>query len=130
MTVGSFDGVHLGHEAVLREIARRAGAAGRASVLVTFEPHPLEVVNPQAAPPLLTTAAERREILAQLPLDYVLFLRFDRAQSDLLPARFDRSRTVLENATRSFVLTSNAHQPLRRNSFRKAAATFGSPFVL
>ena len=66
MTVGSFDGVHLGHQAVLREIARRAAAAGRASVLVTFEPHPLEVVNPQAAPPLLTTGAERREILAQL----------------------------------------------------------------
>ena len=61
VTVGAFDGVHLGHAAVLREIARRATAAGRASVLVTFEPHPLEVVNPQAAPPLLTTDPERRE---------------------------------------------------------------------
>lgn len=88
VTVGSFDGVHLGHEAVLREIARRAGAAGRASVLVTFEPHPLEVVNPQAAPPLLTTGAERREILAQLPLDYVLFLRFDRRLASLTPEEF------------------------------------------
>ena len=47
VTVGSFDGVHLGHQAVLREIAARAEAAGRASVLVTFEPHPLEVVNPR-----------------------------------------------------------------------------------
>ena len=72
VTVGSFDGVHLGHQAVLQEIAERAEAAGRASVLVTFEPHPLEVVNPQAAPPLLTTGPERREILAQTPLDYVL----------------------------------------------------------
>ena len=88
VTVGSFDGVHLGHEAVLREIARRAGAAGRASVLVTFEPHPLEVVNPQAAPPLLTTGVERREILAQLPLDYVLFLRFDRRLASLTPEEF------------------------------------------
>jgi riboflavin kinase/FMN adenylyltransferase len=88
VTVGSFDGVHLGHEAVLREIARRAEAAGRASVLVTFEPHPLEVVNPQAAPPLLTTDVERREILAQLPLDYVLFLRFDRRLASLTPEQF------------------------------------------
>ena len=78
VTVGSFDGVHLGHQAVLREIASRAAEAGRSSVLVTFEPHPLEVVNPQAAPPLLTTGPERREILAQTPLDYVFFLRFDR----------------------------------------------------
>jgi riboflavin kinase/FMN adenylyltransferase len=88
VTVGSFDGVHLGHQAVLREIARRADAAGRVSVLVTFEPHPLEVVNPQAAPQLLTTDPERREILAQLPLDYVLFLRFDRRLAALTPEEF------------------------------------------
>jgi riboflavin kinase/FMN adenylyltransferase len=88
VTVGSFDGVHLGHQAVLREIGRRAGAAGRASVLVTFEPHPLEIVNPQAAPPLLTTDVERREILAQLPLDYALILRFDRRLADLGPEEF------------------------------------------
>jgi riboflavin kinase / FMN adenylyltransferase len=86
--VGSFDGVHLGHQAVLHEIARRAGARGRASVLVTFEPHPLEVVNPQAAPPLLTTDTERREMLAQLPLDYVLFLRFDRQLASFTPEEF------------------------------------------
>ena len=88
VTVGSFDGVHLGHQAVLREIARRAEARGRKSVLVTFEPHPLEVVNPQAAPPLLTTDAERREMLAQLPLDYVFFLRFDRHLAAMSPEEF------------------------------------------
>ena len=54
LTVGTFDGVHRGHRAVLDEIARRAAASGLTSVLLTFEPHPLEVVNPQAAPPLLT----------------------------------------------------------------------------
>jgi riboflavin kinase/FMN adenylyltransferase len=88
VTVGSFDGVHLGHQAVLREIARRAESAGRVSVLVTFEPHPLEVVNPQAAPPLLTTDPERREMLAQLPLDYVLLVRFDRRLASLSPEEF------------------------------------------
>jgi riboflavin kinase/FMN adenylyltransferase len=90
VTVGSFDGVHLGHQAVLAEVARRAHAAGRASVLVTFEPHPLAVINPAAAPPLLTTAPERREILAQLPLDYGLFLRFDRRLASLSPEEFVR----------------------------------------
>ena len=77
VTVGSFDGVHIGHGAVLREIAARARAAGRASVLVTFEPHPMEIVNPAAAPLLLTTPVERREILAQSELDYAVILRFD-----------------------------------------------------
>jgi riboflavin kinase/FMN adenylyltransferase len=90
VTVGSFDGVHLGHHAVLEEIARRAEAAGRESVLVTFEPHPLEVVNPQAAPPLLTTGPERREILAQTALDLVYFLRFDRQVAAMSPEEFVR----------------------------------------
>ncbi|HET8622518.1 MAG TPA: bifunctional riboflavin kinase/FAD synthetase [Gemmatimonadales bacterium] len=88
VTVGSFDGVHLGHQAVLAEVARRARTAGRASVLVTFEPHPLAVINPQAAPPLLTTGPERREILALTPIDYALFLRFDRALARLSPEEF------------------------------------------
>jgi riboflavin kinase / FMN adenylyltransferase len=108
VTVGSFDGVHLGHQAVLREIARRAGSAGRASVLVTFEPHPLEIVNPQAAPPLLTTDAERREILAQLPLDYVLFLRFDRRLAALTPEEFVR-RILLDRCTMRELVIGHDH---------------------
>jgi riboflavin kinase / FMN adenylyltransferase len=95
VTVGSFDGVHLGHQAVLREIIGRAAAAERRSVLVTFEPHPLEVVNPQAAPPLLTTGPERREILAQTPLDLAYFLRFDRQVAAMSPEEFVR-RVLLE----------------------------------
>jgi riboflavin kinase/FMN adenylyltransferase len=91
LTVGSFDGVHLGHQAVLAEVARRARAGGRASALVTFEPHPLAVVNPQAAPPLLTSGMERREMLAQLPVDYAFFLRFDHQLAELSPEEFVRN---------------------------------------
>lgn len=90
VTVGTFDGVHLGHRAVIDEIAARAAATGRRSVLVTFDPHPLEVVNPQAAPPLLTTAAERREVLAETPLDWLVVLRFDREMAAMAPAEFVR----------------------------------------
>ena len=108
VTVGSFDGVHLGHQAVLREIARRAAAKGRASVLVTFEPHPLEVVNPQAAPPLLTTDDERREMLAQLPLDYVLFLRFDRRLASFTPEEFV-DRVLLERCQMRELVIGHDH---------------------
>ena len=79
VTVGTFDGVHLGHRAVLDEIRRRADASGRRSILVTFEPHPLEVVNPAAAPALLTTPSERLAVLATSGIDRVMTLRFDRA---------------------------------------------------
>lgn len=90
VTVGSFDGIHRGHQAVLAEIVRRARAGGRASLLVTFEPHPLEVVNPEAAPRRLTTAEEKRELLAQLELDRVAVLEFTPALARLEPAEFVR----------------------------------------
>ena len=94
VTVGTFDGVHLGHRAVLDEIARRARQSGRRSVLVTFEPHPLEVVNPSAAPPLLTTADEKRRILAETPVDDVAFVPFTPELRNLAPEAFVRQ--VLE----------------------------------
>lgn len=90
LTVGTFDGVHRGHWAVLEEIARRAQASGLESVLVTFEPHPLEIVNPQAAPPLLTLADEKRVILAQSAVDRVAFLPFTPALQAYPPERFVR----------------------------------------
>ena len=88
VTVGTFDGVHLGHRQVLREIAARAHRAGRRSLLVTFEPHPMEIVNPQAAPPLLTLRDERAEYLAQCELDIVVFMRFTRELSQYRPEAF------------------------------------------
>jgi riboflavin kinase/FMN adenylyltransferase len=104
VTVGMFDGVHRGHQAVLREIVDRARVAGRKSVLVTFEPHPLEVVNPQAAPPLLTSGAERREALAQTGLDYVVFLRFDRELASYSPERFVREVLIGRCRMRELVI--------------------------
>lgn len=108
VTVGSFDGVHLGHQAVLQEIDRRARASGRASVLVTFDPHPLEVVNPGAAPPLLTTGPERLEILALSPLDYVLLVRFDRHLAGLTPEEFV-SQVLLERCTLRELVIGHDH---------------------
>lgn len=88
VTVGTFDGIHRGHQAVLREIARRGAATGRRSILVTFDPHPLTVVRPDAAPALLTTWPERCEVLATTALDYALVLRFDEAMRTMSPERF------------------------------------------
>src|SRR5207249_2760360 len=75
-TVGTFDGVHRGHRAVLAEIVRRARTRGLASLIVTFDRHPLEVVNPPAAPRLLTLPDEKRALLAELGLDRIELLPF------------------------------------------------------
>ncbi len=88
VTVGTFDGVHRGHWAVLSEIRERALASGRRSVLVTFHPHPLRIVRPEAAPPLLTTSEEKKEILAESGLDAVVFLPFTPVLAQYEPVRF------------------------------------------
>lgn len=80
-TVGTFDGVHRGHRLVLERLAGRARDLGLPSVLVTFDPHPLEVVNPAAAPPLLTVGDEKTEVLAESPIDYVVVLPFTKTLS-------------------------------------------------
>jgi riboflavin kinase/FMN adenylyltransferase len=76
VTVGTFDGVHRGHWDVLSRIAARGKAGGLASVLVTFEPHPLEIVNPAAAPPLLTLAEEKVEVVAESGVDFMAIVPF------------------------------------------------------
>lgn len=88
VTVGTFDGVHRGHWAVLQEIRARAHATGRRSVLLTFHPHPLRIVRPEFAPPLLTTPVEKKEILAESGLDVAVFLRFTHDLSRYSPERF------------------------------------------
>ena len=88
VTIGTFDGVHRGHWAVLSEIRRRAEAVGGRSVLVTFHPHPLTIVRPESAPPMLTTPVEKKEILAESGLDYAVFLTFTPMLASYTPRRF------------------------------------------
>ncbi len=76
VTVGTFDGVHRGHQDVLATLVRHAEARGLPSVVITFDPHPLEVVNPAAAPPLLTLTEEKLAMLAQTGVSYVAVVPF------------------------------------------------------
>jgi riboflavin kinase/FMN adenylyltransferase len=88
VTVGTFDGVHRGHWAVLQEIQARARARNLRSALVTFHPHPLRIVRPEHAPPLLTTPQEKTEILAESGLEWAIFLKFTEELARYEPRRF------------------------------------------
>ena len=88
LTVGTFDGVHCGHQDVLTRLTARAEACGRPSLLVTFEPHPLDVLNPEAAPPLLTTTEEKVALLGETTLDYVAIVPFTTELAQLSATEF------------------------------------------
>lgn len=83
VAVGNFDGVHLGHAAVLARARARAAEAGGRSAVLTFEPHPAAVLRPDGAPPLLTPTPERTRRLHALGVDDVHTLTFDRALAAL-----------------------------------------------
>ena len=104
VTVGTFDGVHLGHRAILEEIGARARSRNLRSVLLTFDRHPLRVVRPDDAPPLLTTPNEKKEILAQYGLDYVAFVAFTLAFSRYSPEEFVEEVLVRRLRARELVI--------------------------
>lgn len=104
VTVGTFDGVHRGHQAVLAEIVRRAQASVAESVVVTFDPHPLAVVNPSATPRLLTLPAERERLLAAAGVTRVVTLPFTAELARLTPEAFVHEVLQAQFGVRELVL--------------------------
>ena len=104
VTVGTFDGVHRGHLDVIRRLVDQAKDRNLPSLLVSFDPHPLEIVNPAAAPPLLTTSEEKLEVIAETGVEYFALVPFthDLAQygaeefvDRVLRARFRMSELLI-----------------------------------
>ncbi len=77
LALGTFDGVHRGHQALLAHARERARTLGGRSAALTFDPHPATVLTPESAPALLTTIDERLELFAQLGVDVAIVARFD-----------------------------------------------------
>jgi riboflavin kinase/FMN adenylyltransferase len=93
-TVGFFDGVHLGHQAVLRTVVRGAGVRGVRSVAITFDRHPREVLSPGSEPRLLTTVERKAELIAASGVDVLVVLTFDRDFSLITAEDFVRDVLV------------------------------------
>ncbi len=88
VTVGTFDGVHRGHQAVLRRLNEVALERNLKSVVVTFEPHPLRIVRPEAAPRRLCTASEKAELLDASGVDQVAVVPFTHELAAYSPREF------------------------------------------
>ena len=83
LAIGCFDGLHLGHQEVLRRVVARARASGAVAGVVTFDPHPLRVLRPAEAPPLIATLAQRLEGFERAGIEAVLVLNFTRAIAEI-----------------------------------------------
>ncbi len=104
VTVGTFDGLHRGHRALIDAVLDAAAATGAPSVVVTFDPHPLQVVRPESAPDLLTPPREKVALLTQLGVDRLVLLRFDRHLADLTAERFVEEILLRRIGTRRLVV--------------------------
>ncbi len=90
VTCGTFDGVHRGHQFLLATLAQAARERDLKSLLITFDPHPLEIVNPTAAPLLLTIGDEKLEVISESGIDYLAIVPFTRALANLEAEAFVR----------------------------------------
>src|SRR5271165_1809252 len=82
VTIGAYDGVHLGHRALLAELRTRAEERGLATVVVTFDRHPAAVVRPESAPLLLCDLDQKLELLASAGVDRTVVIRFDAERAN------------------------------------------------
>jgi riboflavin kinase/FMN adenylyltransferase len=91
VTVGSFDGVHLGHRKILSEVAMLARGLSVAGVVVTFDPHPMAVLHPGEAPRLLTTSSEKVDLMRETGISEVVVMRFTAKLADRAAEWFVRN---------------------------------------
>jgi riboflavin kinase/FMN adenylyltransferase len=87
-TIGNFDGMHVGHQAIIRGVVERAQELGRPSAVITFHPHPLSVVAPDRVPKQILTVAQKEELLREMGIDALLIVPFTHEFSRLTADRF------------------------------------------
>jgi riboflavin kinase/FMN adenylyltransferase len=88
LTLGNFDGLHLGHQRILKAVSRRASELGLKSVVYTFDPHPLKVVAPEKSPPLIMTLPEKIRLIEGFEIDYLVVADFTKKLAQKDPREF------------------------------------------
>ncbi len=109
LTIGAYDGVHLGHQAVIAEVRRLAAERGTRSAVVTFDRHPATVVRPESAPRLLTDLDQKLELLAATGIDTTVVVHFDAQRSTESAEHFVEDVLVRCLGVRAVVVGEDFH---------------------
>src|SRR5512143_2724150 len=88
LTIGNYDGVHLGHQKILNKVVRKADELNGTSMLMTFEPHPIKVLAPEKNIKLLTTSEEKARLIEAMGIDVLLLITFTKEFAGIPPDEF------------------------------------------
>lgn len=129
LTIGNFDGVHLGHQSVLQRVKARAQEAGLPAAVMIFEPQPLELFRPDLAPARLTRWREKFEAIRELGLDRMICTRFDQQFADMSASHFIEEMLVNRLGVDHLIVGDDFHFGHNRegdyNTLKQAGETFG-----
>lgn len=124
-TIGVFDGVHLGHQEVFRQVRAAADRLGVASAVVTFDGHPAHVVRPQNAPKLLTTLEQKLELIEAHGIEYLYLISFDEERASTPPDQFVEEVFVDALHAKAIVVGEDFHFGAGRTGNVDAMAELG-----
>jgi riboflavin kinase/FMN adenylyltransferase len=109
VTLGNFDGVHLGHQDIFKKVREEASKIHGEGVVITFEPHPLKVLAPEKFLPLLTPFRKKMILIQKSGIETVLCIEFSLAFSEILPTEFIRRVLVEKIKVKEVVIGYNYH---------------------
>jgi riboflavin kinase/FMN adenylyltransferase len=129
VTLGTFDGVHLGHRTIIARLVDKAQKHGTKAVVVTYEPHPQRVVSPRDAPEILTTLEEKLELLQSLGVQETVVINFDRQLRERSPQEF-LGELLLARLDPGYLVVGDDHafgkgRAGRIDFLREAASKYG-----
>lgn len=107
LTLGNFDGVHLGHQRIFADLRQEAREIDGEAVVFTFDPHPLRILNPQRCPPAITPFKQKLMLLQKLGIDVVIVAAFDLDLANLTPEAFVKGVLVDKIKTKKILVGYN-----------------------
>ena len=128
VTLGNFDGVHLGHQKIFQKVKSEASKIGGESVVITFEPHPLKVLAAQSCPPLLTPLRTKTLLIERSGMDILLCIEFTKIFSELSPHDFVKAVLVEKVGARKVIVGYNYHFGKKKQGNPQTLKQIGSLF--
>src|SRR5262245_61223350 len=128
VSIGNFDGLHLGHRQILKTVVRRAGELGVQSVAMTFSPHPIQFLAPDRAPRLISTPEQKIQLMQETGIDVLFIAQFDHAFSRTSPEHFVRQYLIEGLQARSVCIGGNFNFGYRQRGTIQTLREFQSNF--